>query len=197
MKNIKTSDTWVLWPTKICPSFFELGGNQVISGKYNFSFEFDFKINEISKNSGERGTILSINPNYFVLHYYNENLSAIHMSTEGSETHNVHEDIRDIVKIGKVHKLKVENIDFTNFNVYIDNKKVLSTHNFNHTNDPQIFFGSETFPWGSPDLNSCDMDLINFKLYHEDTLISHHDFNNIIHNKFVDLTNNCNFIHKL
>jgi hypothetical protein len=41
------------------------------------------------------------------------------------------------------------------------------------------------------------MDLINFKLYHEDTLISHHDFNNIIHNKFVDLTNNCNFIHKL
>ena len=119
------------------------------------------------------------------------------MSTEGSEIHNVHEDIRDIIKIGKVHKLKVENIDFTNFNVYIDNKKVLSTHNFNHTNDPQIFFGSETFPWGSPDLNSCDMDLINFKLYHEDTLISNHDFNNIIHNKFVDLTNNCNFIHKL
>ena len=43
----------------------------------SFSFEFDFKINEVSKNSGERGTILSINPSYFVLHYYNENLRKV------------------------------------------------------------------------------------------------------------------------
>lgn len=197
MKNIKADETWVLWPTKICPSFYDLGGNQMISGDYNFSFEFEFKINEISKNSGERGTILSINPDYFVLHYYSEYLSAIHMSTNGSESHNLHQDIPYTIKVGQTHKLRVENIAFSDFIVYIDDKKVLSTQNFTTTKDPQIFFGSETFPWGTPDLNSCDLDLISFKLYHDNVLVSNHDFNNIIHNKFVDLTNNCNFIHKL
>jgi len=194
MTNIKTNETWVLWPSKICPSFFNLPANQIISGNHDFSFELEFKINKIN---GERGTILSINPNYFAFHYYSDVLSAIHMSTEGKKRHNIHEDLFNIIKVGKKHKLKVENVYFTEFNVYIDDVKVLSTSNFNVTNDPQIFFGSETFPWKEPDLNSCDMDLYSFKLYHENELVCEHDFNNIIHNKFVDLTNNCNFIHKI
>jgi hypothetical protein len=197
MTNIKTSDTWVLWPTKICPSFYDLAANQIISGKYNFILEFEFRINNVSQNTGERGTILSINPNYFVLHYYNEYLSAIHMTTNGGETHNIHQDLPYTIKIGQTHKLKIENIEFSDFFVYIDNKKVFSTNNFVETKDAQIFLGSETFPWSSNDLNSCDMDLFDFKLYHNNELVCHHDFNNIIHNKFVDLTNNCNFIHKL
>jgi hypothetical protein len=187
----------VLWPSSICSSFYDLPANQVISGDKHFKFELEFKINEVSKNTGERGSIISINPNYFVLHYYNDVVSAIHMSTDGRKRHNVHEDIYRTIKIGQVHKLKIENIDFSSFNVYIDDKKVLSTQNFNVTNNPQVFIGSETFPTASQDLNSCDMDLYDFKLYHDDKLIAHHDFNNIIHNKFVDLTNNCNFIHKI
>jgi hypothetical protein len=194
MKNIKADETWVLWPTKICPSFFDIAANQVISGNCNFKLEFDFTINGIS---GERGAILSINPNYFVLHYYNDNLSIIHVATNESELHNEHKDINNLIKIGKLHKLKIENVDFRSFFVYIDDNLVFKTHNFNMTKDAQIFFGSETFPWDKPDLNSCDLNLYSFKLYHENKLISNHDFNNIIHNKFVDLTNNCNFIHKI
>lgn len=197
MTNIKTNEIWALWPTNICPSFYDVAGNQVISGDNDFSFELDFKINEVSKNSGDRGTIISINPNYFVFHYYNENLSAIHMATNGSETHNIHQDIPNLIKLGETFNLKVVNVDSSSFNVYINGNIVLSTNNFNTTNDPQIFFGSETFSIDEPDLNACDLDLYSFKLYHWDKLISNHDFNNIIHNKFVDLTNNCNFIHKL
>lgn len=194
MTNIKVDETWVLWPTKICPSFHDLAGNQLMSGNKNFTAELDFKINKVN---GERGTILSINPNYFVLHYYNEYLSAVHMANNDSPSHNVHVDIPYIIKIGERYNLKIVNLDSSDFFVYINDRKVVSTQNFVKTDDPQIFIGSETFPWNSPDLNSCDMDLYRFKLYHNDILVCDHDFNNIIHNKFVDLTNNCNFIHKL
>ena len=194
MTNIKTDETWVLWPTKICPSFYDLAGNQLISGNHNFTLEFEFRINRVN---GERGTILSVNPNYFVLHYYDEYLSAVHMANNESPVHNLHQDIVYTIKLNQIHKLKIVNLDSSDFFVYIDGKKVVATQNFVTTNDAQIFLGSETFPWNSPDLNSCDMDLFDFKLYHNDVLVCHHDFNNIIHNKFVDLTNNCNFIHKL
>lgn len=194
MKNIKTDETWVMWPTSICPSFFDFPGNAAISGNNKFSFEFEFKLNSFV---GERATIISINPNYFVFHYYSEITSAIHMSTDGRKRHNIHEDIYNTIKLGKVHKIRVENLYFSEFNVYIDDIKVMSTKNFNTTNDPQIFFGSETIPHNESNTNSCDIDLISFKLYRDDELISDHDFNTIINNKFVDKTNNCNFIHKL
>lgn len=194
MRNIKADETWALWPTKICPSFHDLAANQMISGNHNFVLEFEFRINSIN---GERGTILSVNPNYFVLHYYNEYLSAVHMANNGSPTHNVHQDIPYKIKLGQTHKLKIENLDNSGFFVYIDDEKVVSTENFVTTNDPQIFLGSERFPWLSPDLNSCDLDLFDFRIYHNNVLVCEHDFENIIHNKFVDLTNNCNFIHKL
>lgn len=194
MKNIKTDETWVMWPTSICPSFFDNPGNSAISGNHHFSFELEFKINSFV---GERGTILSINPNHFVLHYYDDYLSAIHMGTDGRKRHNVHEDIYKIIKLGKVHKLKVENLYSSEFNAYIDDNKVLSTKNFNTTKDPQILFGSETISNDGLATNSCDIDLYSFKLYRDEDLISNHDFNNIINNKFVDLTNNCNFIHKI
>lgn len=197
MTNIKINEILSLWPTNICESFYDVPGNHIISGDKDFTFELDFKINKVSENSGERGTIISINPNYLVLHYYNENLSAIHMSTNGSETHNLHQDLTNIIKIGKTYNLKITNIDSSHFNVYINGDNVLSTENFNITKDPQILFGSETFSSDEPELNACDIDLFNFKLYHGERLISHHDFKTIIHNKFVDLTDNCNFIHKL
>jgi hypothetical protein len=197
MTNIKTNEILAFWPTSICPSFFDTPGNTIISGNCNFSFDLDFKINLVSENSGERGTIVSINPNHFVLHYYNEDLSAIHMATNGNETHNIHQDIPNLIKLNKVHRLKVVNVDSSEFKVYIDDVKVLSTNNFNITKDPQILFGSVTFSIETPEINSCDIDLYSFRLFHNDVLISKHDFNKIIHNKFVDLTNNCNFIHKL
>lgn len=197
MTNIKTNEILAFWPSSICPSFFNTSGNSVISGNSNFVFELEFKINSVSENTGERGTILSINPNYFVLHYYNENLSAIHMATNGNETHNIHQDIPNLIKLNKPYKLKVINVDSSEFKVYIDDVIVLSTNNFNTTKDPQILIGSETFSSDTPEVNSCDIDLYDFSLYHNDVLIAKHDFNKIIHNKFVDLTNNCNFIHKL
>jgi len=197
MINIKTNDTWVLWPTNVCSSFFDLPANQVISGNKNFTIEMDFKINSISENSGERGTVISFNPDYFVLHYYNEQISAVHMSTNGSKTHNFHRDLRGKISVGETHKLKIVNLEFSDFIVYIDDNKVLETKGFVETKDPQIFLGSETFPNNITDLNSCDMDINEFKIFHNDELICHHDFSKIIHNKFVDLTDNCNFIHKL
>lgn len=197
MTNIKTNETWALWPTKICSSFYELAANQIISGKYNFTLEYEFKINEVSKNTGERGTIISINPNYFVFHYYSENTSAFHIATNNGETHNTHFDIVQTIKIGQKYRLKIINLQFSDFIIYIDDKKVFTTSNFVNTDNPQIFLGSESFPWTYNDYNSCDLDLYEFKLFHDDNLVCHHDFNKIIHNKFVDLTNNCNFIHKI
>lgn len=194
MTSIKTFDTLVLWPTSICASFYDLPANQVVSGNYNFTLEFDFQINAIS---GERGSIISINPNYFTLHYYNERISAFHLSTDNKPYHNIHQDLINVIKLGQRCKIRLVNVENTEIIIYINDKQVTKINQFSETKDPQIFLGSETFPNGAKNINSCDMDLYEFKLHHNNELICHHDFNNIIHDKFVDLTNNCNFIHKI
>ena len=49
MLSIKNKEPWAFWPTRVCPSFFKLAGNQVISGKYNFKLELDFTLKKFTE----------------------------------------------------------------------------------------------------------------------------------------------------
>jgi hypothetical protein len=191
MLSIRNKSPWVLWPTRVCPSFFEISGNQVISGKYNFQLELDFSI---KGTYGEKNTIFSILPIYTSLNYYNDHTSNIDVHTNDGMAWS---EIKDSIFINKRHKVIVRNEANSKFEVFIDDKKVIETKNFSHVDDPQILFGAGNFPWHNENHHYCDLDLYEFKLYHDDSLISHHIFNEFIYEKSVDITNNCNFIHKI
>jgi len=60
-----------------------------------------------------------------------------------------------------------------------------------------MLFGAGNFPWHDENHHYCDLDLHEFKLYHEEKLVSHHFFTKFIYEKSFDITNNCNFIHKV
>ena len=191
MLSIRNKEPWAFWPTRVCPSFFKLGGNQIISGKYNFKLELDFTIRQVY---GEKSTIFSILPIYTSLNYYNEHMSNIDVHTENGMDWS---EIKDTIFINKKHKVTVENKAGSTFSVLIDNKKVIETQKFSHVNDPQILFGAGNFPWHDENHHYCDLDLHEFKLYHEEKLVSHHFFTKFIYEKSFDITNNCNFIHKV
>lgn len=191
MLSITNKEPWAFWPTRVCPSFFKLAGNQIISGKYNFKFELDFTIKQVY---GEKSTIFSILPIYTSLNYYNEHMSNIDVHTENGMDWS---EIKDTIFINKRHKVTVENKAGSTFIVYIDDKKVIETQKFSHVDDPQMLFGAGNFPWHDENHHYCDLDLHEFKLFHEKELVSHHFFTKFIYEKSFDVTNNCNFIHKV
>src|SRR5210317_2065223 len=191
MLSIRNKEPWAFCPTRVCPSFFKLAGNQIISGKYNFKLELDFTIRQVY---GEKSTIFSILPIYTSLNYYNEHMSNIDVHTENGMDWS---EIKDTIFINKKHKVTVENKAGSTFSVLIDNKKVIETQKFSHVNDPQMLFGAGNFPWHDENHHYCDLDLHEFKLYHEEKLVSHHFFTKFIYEKSFDITNNCNFIHKV
>ena len=62
---------------------------------------------------------------------------------------------------------------------------------------PHIIFGAGNFPKNGFNLNYTDFNLHEFKLEVDGELVSHHTFEKFIHDKSYDITDNCNFIHKL
>ena len=66
-----------------------------------------------------------------------------------------------------------------------------------YSESPHIIFGAGNFPKNNFNLNYTDFDLHEFKLSVDGELVSHHTFEKFIHDKSFDLTENCNFIHKV
>jgi hypothetical protein len=190
MLSIRNKEPWAFWPTRVCPSFFDLAGNQIITGRYDFKLEIDFSI--VGTHS-DKNTIFSILPIYTAFNYYNEHMSNIDIHTEDGMKWC---EIKDIVSIGKRHKIVLQNKKST-LTFYIDGKEIIKVNNFSYVEDPQLVLGAGNFPWHDENHHYCDIDLYEFKLYHNNDLISHHLFNEFIYEKSVDLTGNCNFIHKI
>lgn len=191
MLSIRNNSPWAFWPTRVCPSFFKLAGNQILGGQYNFKLEFEFTL---IKTYGDKSTIFSILPIYTSLNYYNEHMSNIDVHTNNGMDWG---EIKDTIFINKRHRVTLTNQIDSVFNVYIDDKKVFETTNFSQVPDPQLVFGAGNFPWHHENHHYCDLDLHELRLYHEDVLVAHHDFKKFIYEKAFDLTGNCNFIHKI
>ena len=191
MLSIKNKEPWAFWPTRVCSGFFKQAGNQLISGTYNFEFSLDFTIR---KTYGLKSTIFSILPIYTCLNYYNEHMSNIDVHTENGRDWR---EIKDTIFINKKHNVTVKNQANAKFTVFLDNKVVIETQQFSHVKDPQMIFGATNFPWHQDNHNYCDLDLHEFKMTHDGKIISHHKFNKYFYDKSFDISNNCNFIHKI
>ena len=132
-----------------------------------YNFEFSLDFT-IRKTYGLKSTIFSILPIYTCLNYYNEHMSNIDVHTENGRDWR---EIKDTIFINKKHNVTVKNEANATFTVLLDNEVVIETQQFSHVTDPQML--------------------------HDNKLISHNKFNKYFYDKSFDISNNCNFIHKI
>ena len=67
---------------------------------------------------------------------------------------------------------------------------------FKYEDEPFIVLAGDNIPERSDKEHFTGVAFYEFKLLHRERLLSHHTFDEFIHEKSVDKTGNCNFIHK-
>lgn len=194
MLTINKGEPWIFWPSSICDTFPEDPSNKKLSGEYNFSFEVDFKVID---NSTSQKTIFTLIPCFTGFDIYPD--KSIFTVTYQDET-KVY-PLKKIINIDERYIIKVENVPNSVLRLFINNEVVVEEKLNNKVlgiNDsPHIIFGAGNFPKNDFNLNYLDMELYSFKVFVDGNLTTDHDFKYRIHDKYVDRTDNLNFIHKL
>lgn len=193
MLEIRKGNPWIFWPSSICDTFPINPANKKLNGKHSFVIEFDFTLLD---ESNEKKTIFSILPMYSGFDV--DNGCDIFLYNTG-ETHT--KVLQSNVKVGEKTNIKFQYIYGKGIEFYVNNVKLVSEEfkdsELGFDESPHIIFGAGNFPKNGFNLNYTDFNLHEFKLEIDGELVSHHKFEKYIHDKSYDLTENCNFIHKL
>lgn len=194
MLRIKKGHPWIFWPSSICDSLPVNPGNKLLSGdKY-----FKLTLNYIIKDSSEdQRTLFTIVPKFTGLDLY-KTKSVLTVTCEDRAEYI---ELNYIGIENKKTELVIEHYPELFFNLFIDNilihKVDLKGRSFGISDSPHLILGAGNFPKNNFNLNYLDVDFLEFKLESKNEIISHHIFQEFIFDKSVDITGNCNFIHKL
>jgi|TARA_R110000803_G_scaffold208369_1_gene276980 hypothetical protein len=194
MLKISRGNPWLFWPSSICETFPENPSNLLLTGDKEFSFTIDFTMQE---DSIDHKTIFALLPNYSGLDVYED--KAIFTVTYEDEV--IYYDIGDSIKPFERTTLTFQHLPKVKLTVFINNKVVveqdLLSKTLGSSEAPHIVFGAGNFPKNDFNLNYLNLDLHNFNIKHKDKIITNHNFKQQVFDKFVDTTDNLNFIHKL
>lgn len=194
MLEIRKGEPWIFWPSSICDTFPLDPANKKLNGKHSFKLEFDFTLLDGRK---EKKTIFSILPAYSG--YDVDKGCDVFLYNDGKQTHT--RVLPNLIEVGKKTNIKFEYIYGKEIEVYVNDRRAvrvsLDGKELGYDESPHIIFGAGNFPKNGFNLNYTDYDLQEFKLEVDGELVSHHTFEKFIHDKSYDMTDNCNFIHKL
>lgn len=194
MLKIDKGNPWLFWPSSICETFPENPSNLLLSGDKEFSFTIDFTMQD---DNIDHKTIFALLPRYTGLDVYVD--KSIFTITYEEET--IYYDIGDIIKpfekvsVTFLHLPKEKVVVFINKKVVVEED--LTNKTFGLSNTPHIIFAAGNFPKNDFNLNYVSLDLHNFHINHEGKVVTNHNFEKQIFDKFVDTTDNLNFIHKI
>jgi len=196
MLHISKGNPWVFWPNHICDTFPINPANKQLRGDKNFTLTLDVTINKVKD---EIGTILTLLPRYTAIDIYKGRLLfTITKEDEQAKYFDLPTTIHDGVDL----KIQWKHISREYFEVFINREKVLHVPlqdmGFGIAENPHIIFGAGNFPKNGFNLNYTDITLHYFTIddAHNKTLCQH-KFKKYIFDKSFDLTDNCNFIHKI
>lgn len=214
---INESEPWLLWPDKVSYGINKGEIGKTFEGYTDFTLAMNIKV--LTKSETKR-TLFAKLPNYcgIDLESNNKLLLILKLLKNNEETYQYiisDDSLNDCYNILIFRYLKDKNIVDVSINDNIviqyklDNDEQLTIGN-----EPHIIFGSGNFPHNNFNLNYCSYD-INFllisksyKLYNEilniknnimldDSIIGLYDFNKHTDFKVYDLSENCNFLHKI
>jgi hypothetical protein len=194
MLNIKKGSPWLFWPDSICDTFPENPANKILTGENYFKLTLNFNL---PKESNDQRTIFTIVPMFTGLDVYPDRCTLVITLEDSTE----YISLPPLFKVKEDVELVLEHSPKEFIRVFI-NKELkysfeLNGRVFGITLSPHILLGSGNFPDKDFNLNYTDLNLNEFKLENSNTVLAHHLFKEFIFDKSVDLTGNCNFIHKL
>lgn len=194
MLKINKGEPWIFWPNSICDTFPENAGNKILSNKLNYTMEIDFTLTD---ESDFDKTLFALVPRYMGLNIVNDGISF----TITFEDDVMYYSLPYVIVPHTYIKFKLNHVHGSRLELYLDDEIILNvdlTENELGLNDsPHIIFGAGNFPKNKTNTNFTEFQFHKFKLTSNEEVISNHTFNEFIHNKSVDLTGNCNFLHKI
>lgn len=193
MLKINKDNIWVMWPDFLVDNFIDYPSNKIFDYSGNFNFLLKFKLADIVK---EKMTLFAKLPTYFGIDI--ENYGALIVYNEdGSNTKYLTKDYKWVPNKEYILEIKKES---NNINITINDEllfEITLKTKLVEDERPHIIFGSGNFPKNGYNLNYFDGAINYLSIIKDGQLISEHKFEKFIHNKSYDLTNNCNFIHKI
>ena len=215
---IKSGEPWLLWPNMV-----SYGINTGDIGK-TFEGDTDFTLSmyiKILTKSAEKRTIFAKLPNYMGLDIEKENnnlMLILNLNKNGetewkylfSETEIGYDSNLITFRFNKTNKiLEILVNDIIAIEYKLENDEELSIGY-----EPHIIFGSGNFPSNGFNLNYCEYNIdflmisksikSIFEIYNikdnlilDDTIVGLYDFKKHTDYKIYDLSENCNFLHKI
>lgn len=194
MLNIHKGDPWLFWPSSICDTFPENPANKILSGDHSFEFTFDFILRD---DSLDQKTIFTLVPRYTGLDLF-PNETVITITYEDKARYY---RLPTIVDQGVITKVKFDHKPKQYFKVFINNEEVvnesLMDKVFGINDAPHIIIGAGNFPKNNFNLNYTEFDLLRFSVFQDGNILADHFFEERIFDKYVDITGNLNFVHKI
>lgn len=194
MLSIKKGQPWIFWPSSICDTLPTNPGNKLLSGDKYFKLTLEYILRD--SNSGQK-TLFTIVPRFTGIDLY-EDKSVLTVTCEDKADYI---DLPYIAIENEKAKLVIEHEPEMFFNLFINDTLIhsldLKGRSFGIADSPHLILGAGNFPKNDFNLNYLDVDFLEFKLEDKSEIVAHHIFEEFIFDKSVDITGNCNFIHKL
>jgi len=215
---IKNGEPWLLWPSMVS---YDINTGEI--GK-TFEGDTDFTLSmyvKVLTNSSDKRTIFAKLPNYMGLDIEKENnnlMLILNLNKNGetewkylfSETQIGYEFNLITFRFNKTNKiLEILVNDLTAIEYKLEDDESLSIGY-----EPHVIFGAGNFPSNGFNLNYCEYDIdflmisksykSVFEIYNikdnlilDDTIVGLYDFKKHTDYKIYDLSENCNFLHKI
>jgi hypothetical protein len=193
MLKIKEGEPWIMWPNILGQKFIKDPANRIFDYEGDFSFRLTFELNDaITKKS----TLFAKLPSYFGIDLEEYGILLIITDNKGKTeylTCNFQWEPKkkyDLL-ITRSQEVITLYINGEALNLYFIEDKLASDEN------SHIIFGAGNFPKNNFNLNYLEVTLHELEIIREEETISKHVFEEFIHGKSYDLTDNCNFLHQI
>ena len=191
MIAISRKHPWLFWPNSICPSFSDKAASDILKGNNYYELEIDFSFTGMGKKD-----LFGIVPKY-------TGFSGVDKRVFLGIGYNDNDEwfgLEEFIEPNDKHTVKFIHKPDSSLLVELNGKQIyeakLDKRPLAIMDNPQMFIGAAYWPT-KDESDQVDFNLYQLKISDENEMISHHTFEKFIHSKSFDLTDNCNFIHKL
>jgi hypothetical protein len=193
MLKINKGEPWLMWPDILVANFIDYPANKIFDHDGDFKFKMIFETDQLID---KKSTLFSKLPSYFGVDIGSDHIKLIITYTSGKSEY-LQGNFK--LEIDKKYVLEITKIN-NKLSLLVNNDLIIEHELFEKlakNNESHIIFGAGNFPQNGFNLNYFSLILHYLSIEKDGNLIAEHTFEKFVHNKSFDLTENCNFIHKI